>query len=110
MMTSSSYPPHAPLRFAIISIIRLYSSILLSLLLSCLITILVTVVMLILDKRTTLRLDGVGRDAHAEGDDSVKALPVAEPVAAEADGVPVAVVGARVLAHVVASAAPRAAR
>ncbi len=48
-----------------------------------------------------LRLDRVCRDAHAEDDDSVEARPVAEPVAAEADGVPFAVVVARYLAHVV---------
>ncbi len=99
MMTS--YLPRAPLRFAIIIIIRLYSSILLRLLLSGLISglIILIIVMLIFDKRMTLRLDGVCRDAHAEGDDSVEARPVAEPVAAKADWVPVAVVVARVHAH-----------
>jgi hypothetical protein len=75
---------HAPCRS-----VRLYSSILLILIL----------VMLI--ERTTPRRNGVGSYAHAKGDDSVEGRAVAEPVAAEANGVPFAVVIARVLAHVV---------
>ncbi len=57
--------------------------------------------MLIVERSTSaLRSDGLGRDAHAEGYNSVEGRAVAEPVAAEADGVQFAVVVARVLAHV----------
>jgi hypothetical protein len=57
--------------------------------------------MLIVERRmSALCRDGLGSDAHAEGDDSVEGLAVAEPIAAEPDGVPFAVVVARVLAHV----------
>jgi hypothetical protein len=45
---------------------------------------------MLIGKRRTQSRDYVGRDAHAEGDNSVEARAVAEPVAAEADGVPFA--------------------
>ncbi len=58
---------------------------------------------MLMERTSALRRDGVGRDARAEGDDSVEGRAFAEPVAAEADGVPFAAVRvvARVLAHVV---------
>jgi hypothetical protein len=56
---------------------------------------------MLVERTSAPRCDGVGRDAHADGDDSVEEQAVAEAVAAKADGVPFAVVVASVLAHVV---------